>query len=378
MQPAIEIVPYTAEHEPAVRAFNGRLRAANLDPNEYSFRFSESHIPRWLPRQPGSELYQELFLAVDGQSMVRGGYVLKHQPFLVLGQRVEVGTYRLPISEGIIDRQYAIVGARLYRDALRRQPYLMGLGGGGRHSHIADFLGAAGWRTTSVPFWFRVVQPNAFLANISAYRNSALRRCAMDLLRFSGIGWLGIRTGSALLSRFRQPASIAVEIVPEFSGWADAIWERCRKEHSLIAVRDQQTLRVLYPEGNPRFIRLKVTRDQVPVGWAVLLNTEMAGHKQFGDMRVGTLVDCLAAPEDAPSVVACACAALEAGGADLMISNQASRAWGQALRRNGFLPFASNFPFFASPRLTELLQPFEEHAATFHLNRADGDGPIHL
>jgi len=378
MPNVIEIVPYASEHEEAVRAFNERLRDAHVDPNLYSFRFPDSHIPRWLPRKTGCNLYQELFLAVEDQTTVRGGYILKHQPFLVKGRPVEVCTFRLPISEGIVDRAFAIVGARLYRHALRRQPSLMGLGGGGPQSPIAEFLRAAGWQTTPVSFWFRILHPNAFLANIEPFRTSPLRRGALDLLRCTGLGWLGIKAGFALRGPCRRPASVSFETVPEFSGWADDIWNECKGDYSLIAVRDRELLNVLYPATDSRFIRLKVMKDRVTVGWAVLLNTAMSGHKHFGAMRVGSLVDCLARPESARDVVACAGEYLEAAGSDLIVSNQASLVWRRALQGSGFMQSASNFPFFSSPHLTALLQPMAETAPSFHLNRADGDGPIHL
>jgi len=284
----------------------------------------------------------------------------------------------LPISEGIIDRRYAIVGARLYRDALRRLPCLLGLGGGGTDTIIAGFLRAAGWQTTPVSFWFRILHPNAFLGNLSAFRNSAMRRRFFDLVRYSGLGWLGVKAGSAAADLLNPLGAISYEIVPAFADWADEIWNACKQDYSLIAVRDREHLDVLYPAGNPRFIRLKVTRGRTVLGWAVLLNTPMSGHKHFGNMRVGTLVDCLAGPDDARHVVACVREYLEAAGSDLIISNQASLAWCQALRRNGFIRFTSNFPFFSSPALTRRIQPLEENAASFHLNRADGDGPIHL
>lgn len=378
MPPAIEIVPYTSEHEDAVRAFNGRLKAANLDPNQYSIRFPDSHIPKWLPKRDGCDLYQEFFVAIDDQSEVRGGYILKHQPFLVKGKLAELGTYQLPISEGIIDRRYAIVGARLYRDALRRLPCLLGLGGGGTETIIGEFLRAAGWQTTPISFWFRVVHINTFLGNLSAFRTTTLRRWVLDLLRFSGLGWLGLKAGLTVVDRFNRLGAVSYEVVPEFSEWADDVWNRCKGDYSLIAVRDQKNLNVLYPASNPRFIRLKIIKNLVPLGWAVLLNTPMSGHKHFGEMRVGTLVDCLAGPDDARYVVACAREYLEAAGSDLIISNQANTAWCHALQRNGFIQYASNFPFFSSPSLTSQLQPLEENAAKFHLNRADGDGPIHL
>ena len=74
---AIVMTPHRDELAPAVRAMNERLHA-----NGVSFSFPESPISHWLPQVPGRALYQEFFLAVEGDA-VRGGYILKHQPFLV-------------------------------------------------------------------------------------------------------------------------------------------------------------------------------------------------------------------------------------------------------------------------------------------------------
>ena len=375
----LRIVPYTAEHEEAVRAFNARLAAAkDLDTTVQSTVFPTSHVPEWLPKRPGCDLYQEQFVALDDESIVRGGYILKHQPFLVKGNLVRTAAFRLPISEGIIDRRFINVAVRLYADASERQPYLFGLGGGGYHVPVIKFLLAAGWQPTLVPFWFRIVRPTVFLQNIAVLRNSALRQGMCELLKCSGLGWLVIKGIFGIIGKYRPSAGVTYELVSQFSDWADDVWAECKAHYSLISVRDRQILDVLYPKGNERFKRLKIMRDGKAVGWAALLNTPMSDHKQFGNMRVGTLVDCLAKPDDARDVVACCRDFLIADGADLLISNQASQAWGTALRECGFLEGPSNFPFVASPKLAAFLEPFQETAKAFHLNRGGGDGPIHL
>lgn len=374
----IKIIPYESEHEEAVRAFNGRLAAANLDRNLYSVHFPDSHISEWLPKQPGRSLYEEYFVAVDDQSIIRGGYVLKHQPCFLKGNPIKSVLLRLPISEGIINRDFTLLGVRLYKDAIRRHSLLWCLGGGGLHTPIAKLLLSAGWQTTPVPFWFRIVNPNVFLRNIEFLRSSPLRRIVLESLRCSGLGWLGIKAWLLTTTTHQRPAHVSFEIVPEFTEWADGVWNRCKSDYSLIAVRDQQILQWLYPATDSRFIRLKIIKDHMVMGWAVLLHTQMSGNKYFGNMRVGTLVDCLAKPDDARDVVACAREVLEANGTDLIVSNQASQAWCQTFRSGGFIEGPSNFPFFASPQLASLLHPLEELAASFHLNRGDGDGPIHL
>jgi hypothetical protein len=374
----IRIVPYTAEHEAAVRAFNARLAEKELDRNLYSTTFPTSHIPTWLPQRAGCDLYQEQFVAVEDDAEVRGGYILKNQTFLIKGTVQRLSHYQLPISEGVIDRRFTNVAVSLYMDALRRQPYLFGLGGGGYHVPIIKFLLVAKWQTILVPFWFRIVRPNVFLRNINVLRNTPARRHVCGLLQGSGFGWVGIKAIQGLLGKYRRPAGVTYELVNEFSAWTNDVWEASKSHYSLIAVRNQQILEVLYPAENARFQRLKVMRDGQIVGWAVLLNTQMSGHRQFGDMRVGTLVDCLAKPDDTRDVVACARDCLINGGADLLISNQAHQAWCHALKDCGFLEGPSNFPFLAAPKLAALLAPFKETAADFHFNRGGGDGPIHL
>ncbi len=374
----LTIVPYAAEHEEAVREFNARLMAKNLDTSLYSIPFPASHIPTWLPKLPGRDLYQEQYLALDEQSVVRGGYILKHHTFLVKRTPLRMADYQLPISEGIADRRFVNVALSLYLDALRRQPYLFGLGGGGYHVPIVKFLMLAGWRATLVPFWFRIVRPNVFLRNIEVLRQSPWRRRATDLLRCSGLGWLGIRAVHGVIGKYRHPARVTCELVGEFSDWGDNVWQQSKDHYSLIPLRDRATLQILYPAENPRFKRLKVMRDGKTIGWAVLLVTQMSGHKQFGNMRVGTLVDSLAKPDDTRDVVACCRDLLIEEGADLMISNQGTQSWSDALKQCGFLEGPSNFVFITAPKVTALLEPFNETAKGLHLNRGGGDGPIHL
>src|SRR5207244_10022873 len=156
-----------------------------------------------------------------------------------------------------------------------------------------------------------------------------------------------------------------------FGGWADEVFEKSRSAYTLVAARDARTLDQLYPAGDPRFLRLRAAG-----GWAVLLDTAMKGHKQFGTIRVGTIVDCLAPPEDAVTVIRAATHTLEERGVDLIASNQLHAAWYDALIGAGFRQGPSNFLFAASPALDALIS--EADNGQLHINRGDGDGPIHL
>ena len=115
---------------------------------------------------------------------------MKFQPFWLAGDVIEVADFTLPVSEGIVNRSYTQVAARLLLDALARQPLLYGLGMGGFDQAVARFLKAAGWHMFSVPFFFYVVRPFRFLRNIDHLRNGWFHRTVLDFLAFSGCGWL--------------------------------------------------------------------------------------------------------------------------------------------------------------------------------------------
>jgi hypothetical protein len=372
----------------------------------------------------------ELFLVVEG-SMVRGGYILRRQNFSVAGATLAAAHYRLPLSEGIVNRSYAMLGLRMVRDALVREPRLYALGMGGWDQPLPAMLNRLGWSTSAVPFYFKVVHPRRFLRHIQALRTSALRRATLDAAAYSGAGWLGMKALGLVTGFGRRLPVCAVDLAPGFAPWADQVWERSRADYALVAGRDAATLEQLYPASDPRFLRVRASG-----GWAVVLDTPMEGHKQFGDMRVGTIVDCLAPPECAGAVIRAAAGLLEQRGVDLIVSNQLHGAWCTALVESGFRMGPSNYLLALSPALAEAaggnwwggppgprgtpssrcrandtsimqgagrptgasaadqgVRPTDpsstadlgrpggsglKSAPPFHFNRGDGDGPIHL
>jgi hypothetical protein len=176
----------------------------------------------------------------------------------------------------------------------------------------------------------------------------------------------------------RTAPDVRADHVRGFSRWADGLWEQCKEQYAMIAVRDSETLNILYPADSERFLCYKVTCGDAVIGWFVLLDTPMHNNKHFGNLRVGSIVDCLALPEDASTVIGAATGLLEERAVDLIVSNQTHAAWSTAFRNAGFLPGPSNFLFAASKDLAELLRPFEVKVAQSHFTRGDGDGPLHL
>src|SRR3981189_427131 len=185
---AIVIQPYRPEHEPAVAELNPRLRGARDGESLVFYRWAQ---PRWLPRRAESRIYNEFFVAVDG-GIVRGGYALKHQDFFFPdGQIRSIGYYHHPLSEGIVNKAHAMVGALLLRDAMQRAPLLYCLGMGGYDRPLPQMLVRLGWTNCLVPFFFRVVNPSRFLKNMQTLRSSPARKFLTDLAAYSGVGWAG-------------------------------------------------------------------------------------------------------------------------------------------------------------------------------------------
>ena len=353
-----------------MKAFNERLAAGGV---AREFFFPESNVPYWLPKLNGRRLYQEYYLALEGD-FVRGGFILKHQDFSLSGATQPVVYYHLPVSEGIVNKAYASVGVLMLRSAMKMQPTLFALGMGGFDRPLPTMLKAMGWSLSAVPFYFRVNRPNAFLGEIMPLRQSPQRRIAARIARFSGMGHVGIKT----LHRIRtKHADGAAEPITTFSGWANDLWAQNAARYPLIADRGADVLNVLYP-ADKNFVRLRVTRASRVRGWAVALDTQMHNNKYFGNLRVGTIADGFAAPDDATAVIGAVTGALENRGVDLIIGNHSNTAWGEGFRSNGFLQGPSNFIFAASKPLAEKLAPFDKNQSHVYFMRGDGDGPVNL
>ena len=372
----IAIQPYTREWEPAVAAFNQRLEPQRMP---VYFQFPQRCVPDWLPPREGHSIRQEFFLAIEEEKMVRGGYILKTQDFWVDGTIETIGNLQLPLSEGIVDPRYGFVGVQLVLNALKRQPALYSLGMGGLENPYPRLLKGLKWSMFLVPFFFRVVRPARFLRGLPLLRTTATRRLGLNLLARSGAGWLGTCLVQRLAARGRRgAAACGVEAQGGFGDWADEVWEASHRQYTLVATRDRESLETIYGNAFRGLIVLRMTRDRKDTGWAAVLDTAMSGHRQFGDLRVGSIVDGFSAPDDAPAVIRAATLFLEQRKVDLIVSNQTHRAWVEGLRSSGFLKGPSNFALALSRSLASKIPSCAERWGEFHFNRGDGDGPINL
>jgi hypothetical protein len=368
---AIRIVPHSAQLSSAVHEFNMRMRAGGSP-----WGFFVDPEPFW-PRQRGKSVWREYYVAVDDDNSVRGGYALKPQQWRVRGAAHVITDWQGPYSEGSVNAKHATLGLRLIRDMLGKRPLLYSWGHGGNEQPVVQMLQKMGWWLHNTPFCLRVLRPARFLRLNAYLRTSTLRRAALDLLAFSGLGALGLRVlHHALRLKARRRFRASAAEFADFGDWADALWERCARRYAAIAVRDAASMNVLAPKtGWPSVTRLKVELAGRVIGWALVMDTRMQRDARFGDLHVGSIVDCFADPDDAGEVVAASTAVLRRRGVDLIASNQSHPAWVRGFADNGYLVLPNRRLFAASPELRRLLEPVAETAQGLHLTNFDGHGP---
>jgi len=364
----LRVVPLTEHELPATRAFNARMLAGRA-PTDFL-------LPENLPQRPfpsNPTIIWTHYVVVDGPE-VRGGVVEMNQPAVLNGSLERVMNYQSPLSEAILDRRYGLVSLSLIRFMERQGAGAFAVGMGWPSNPFPRALRAAGWSVRPVPFYFRVHRANRVLRELTLFRKTAVSSLLADVARLTGLGALGFK-----VTQFRRASQErGIVQVSSWDTWADDLWNTFQVECSLAVSRDRKTLEDLYPSTEPRLLRFLIRRGQKPVGWSIALLTQNGHRKYFGNLRVGSILDCVAESGEMQATVQMTDSALAARGADLVVSNQSHVLWRSAFRRSGFLPGPSNFLLGMSKRLFNQvsLQPSGEDR--IHLNRGDGDGRIHL
>jgi hypothetical protein len=368
----IRIEPLTEDLLPAARAFNARL-----GPDAPFF------LPETVPSlQSPTRLVSPIiswnhYVAMD-DSEARGGFLLMDQPAWINGEVRRASNYQSVLSESVRDKRFGSVSVLMLKHIEQRSPYAFILGMGGAQNPLPRLLKASGWTLRPVPFLFRVQNVRNFLREMSAFRLKGYPRIAARTASLSGAGWVAIRLLQArVLGRIGSSLGLTVDRMTSWGPWADEIWERYRNQCSFAVVRDRTTLDLLYPLVEKRLVVYLVSKGSSPIGWTAWLNTPMRNDAYFGNLRVVTVLDCVAVPEFAESFARLITGHLEDSGADLVITNQAHCIWTSAFRKAGFLSAASNYLLATSKGLSAAILAAGGERRV-HLTRGDGDGRIHL
>jgi hypothetical protein len=356
------------QHIPAVIEFNRRMMDGRA-PSDFLLPTSVEP-PRASAEEP---IRWTRFVVLDGEA-VRGGLLEMDQPGWLNGQATRALNFQSPLSEGIVDPKYAAVAMQMVKYMQKQTNAVFMVGMGAIDRPLPKLLIALGWSVWPVPFLFRVHRAGPFLSELQMLKTSSLKRIAAQIARITGIGMLAL----AYKQRRKKMPDGTIRRVDAWGDWADEIWLRCRDNCSFSVLRDRRTLESLYPASDPQNRIYLVERDRKPVGWSVCFNVRLANHYHFGNLQVGSILDCLALPEAMASSAMLTDRELASEGADLVLVNHSHKAWTEAFHSAGFLSGPSNYMLAISKKLREALQNTPDGESRVHVTRGDGDGRIHL
>ena len=349
----------------------------DLENHKINFRLP---VPTSRRSRTDDFIYERSFILTENKATVRAGYVLKCQWFKVNDALLQIGYYYRPISAGLFNKRYNICGVLLVNDAQKRNPNIFTLGMGGTSEALPKLLKGLNWNLQKVPFFFKVCRPLPFLKNIRYLKNTKLKSFIIMMAANSGLGWLCIKIFFLVVSlfyiRLKKKPYIVVEEMKVFDQDLNYVWENAKQYNSFIAVRNCEYLKTLY--SDKRFIKLKFFDGSKVVGWSISLCTQLNDHKQFGYMKLGSIVDCLSLKGYEKSIISRTSEMLKKKGVDLIVSNQSHIFWKNALKMNSFVNGPSNFIFASSKVLSDKLEGNIKSKDYIHLTRGDGDGPINL
>jgi hypothetical protein len=170
---------------------------------------------------------------------VRGAYALRWQFLWLKGERLLGAATGYPVSEGVIDRRYAMAGVSIVRDAARRCEYLYALGSGGRTGNWFRVAQHFGWSIADVPFLFRVINGARFFRRLPQMQGRIERRALAAIGSATGVAQVAARllhTGCALRyhgsSSLRPSPDLSVERVATLAEAADEVWPRVHLQSS--------------------------------------------------------------------------------------------------------------------------------------------------
>jgi len=357
-----------------IRRFNERLAAGGvtyrmpLDPRLPG----EHHAPS------GYFVNRRLLLATQNREM-RGGVLLQNHRVSIWGQEQPFCWLQLPLSESLVNSDYARTFIPLLHQAAEHQEFAAVLGVGSMQEKLAKILVKSSWDHRPVPLFFYPVNLSAVALKLRYLRSRPALNLGARAAAYSGVASAaGVIRGITRAVQLTR-ASVTSIRVPDFDTWADEVYQRCAPQYGVLANRDAMTLRVLYPPEDRRYIRLRVLSKATgkDLGWIMVVHRKMKDDKYFGNLHVGTLVNGCCELRHVESVIAAGFRELIDLGVDLVVCNWSHDTWRAATSALGFLTGPSNFFFFTSPYGTPIVRAAGPLGA-MHLTRGDGDTPASL
>ena len=377
----LQFVPLTHNLVQACDEFNERLRQGGFVGSPFNCSAN-----RDCGEGPPAPMEFESYVGVDADGQVRGGYHLRWQFLWLRGERLLGASWAYPISEGIIDKQYAMVGVSVLRDAAKRCEYLYVLGAGGRNGDVFRVAQHAGWEIEDVPFLFRVIKGGRFLRKLPQTQRGPARRLLATMSSATGLAQIAtdvLHVGSAICNRgsssLRPLSKVTIEKVASLAGVANEVWSRVNSQYAFCVVRDGAHIEPSFPVDRTDLHRLVVRHQGSIIGWSVVMREGLSRLQAYlGDVAPGLIVDAFGDTAYASEIVRATTAYLAAQGVDVVITNTSHSRWLAAYKRAGFLTWQSQFPLIVSRSLARRIGDLHVVMPQTHMSRGDGDGVHYL
>ena len=363
----IAVQLFEAVHEPAVEAFNHRLREGRAPS---AFLLPARAKP---PVHRGSVTVTH-HVAVDDGGEVRGGVMCVEHPAVVGGRVDRVVNVQAPLSEGILNPAFTLVGPQLIKHVVRECPYVFVVGMGSASNPLPRLLKALGWTLHTVPFYFRLLRAGRCVRQLAPLRRPPGRRIAGTIAAFTGMAGVAAALAHRQSGVSRRAATqFEARQVDAWTAPADEVWSVFRRQVGFSVLRTTDTLPFFYPVGTGSPGAWWLMRGGRVEGWFGLLVTAMTENPYFGNLVVATLTDCVGTPEALQAAVPIAARQASLSGADLVITNQQHRLLRESCQAAGWRSAPSNFLVATSKALTAAFD-----ADTAYITRRDGDGLTNL
>ena len=186
-------------------------------------------------------IFENKFILTENKNLVVAGYTLKSQLFKLKNDLLKIGYYYNPVTAGLFNKKYNICGVMLLKDAQKKNPNLFCLGMGGHSEALPRLLNSLNWKLQTVPFFFKIYNPFAFLKNIKYLKKKKFISVLLFLVANSGLGWIIIKLFFTFVSLFRnlfnKSDDLVLKEIEIFNEYFDLIWEKTNQNYSFTAVR---------------------------------------------------------------------------------------------------------------------------------------------
>jgi hypothetical protein len=377
----LQFVPLTQHLVQACSEFNERLGRAGAALSSVTCL-----VNRDRGMDPPAPMEVERYVGVDVDGQVRGSYSLRWQYLWLRGERLLGAHYGYPISEGVIDKHYAMLGVLVLLDAVKRCEYLYLLGAGGRTGSVFRVAEHVGFAIADVPFLFRVINGGRFLRKLPQMQSGLGRRLLATIGGATGLAQLatGLLHGASAISHrgsssLRPSSSLTVDEVTTLAAAADEVRSRVHSQYTFCVVRDGAPVEPSFPLDRTDLHRLVVRHQGSIIGWSVVMREGLSRlHAYLGDIAPGLIVDAFGDTAYASEIVRAATAYLAAQGVDVVITNTSHEGWVSGYKRAGFIAWDSQFPLIVSHSLARRIGDLRAIMTRTHMSRADADGVHYL